>query len=172
MSNPYVGEIRLFGGNFPPRDWAFCDGSLLPISGFETLFQLIGTTYGGDGQTTFGLPDLRGRAPLHQGQGPGLSNYVIGQSGGTESVTIGATQMPAHRHLMRASTAAATGAAGPTGVLAAPSVAMYDNANVPTIAMAGAAITPVGAGQPHENMAPFLAVNYIISLFGIFPSPT
>jgi microcystin-dependent protein len=169
MSNPFVGEIRMFGGNFAPAGWNFCNGALLPISQFDTLFALIGTTYGGDGQTTFQLPNLQGRAPVHQGQGPGLSNRVIGEVGGTETVTLNANQMPAHNHALKASSALSNGAAGSSGVLAATAVNIYGS-GAPTLAMATQAVTPQGGSQPHDNMAPYLAVNYIISLFGIFPS--
>ena len=169
MSNPFVGEIRLFGGNFAPAGWAICNGSLLAISEFETLFNLIGTTYGGDGESTFSLPDLRGRVPVHQGQGPGLSPYTIGESGGAETVTLTSGQMPAHTHPLRAASSPASAAVGPTGVLAATSVNAYGS-GVPNMAMNAGAVVAAGGSAPHENMAPFLGVNYIISLFGIFPS--
>lgn len=170
MSNPYVGEIRLFAGNFAPAGWALCQGQLLSIAENDVLFALIGTTYGGDGQATFGLPDLRGRVPVHQGTGPGLSTRVIGQLGGSETVTLTAGQLPAHSHTLSATTAAASSAAGPSGsLLATSSVALYGTGAAAS-PMAGAAITASGGNQPHENMAPFLGLNYIISLFGIFPS--
>lgn len=173
MGQPFVGEIRLFGGNFAPAGWMSCSGQLLPISENEVLFQLIGTTYGGDGQSTFALPDLRGRVPVHQGTGPGLSNRVLAESGGSETVTLTPPQYPAHTHALRASSAAASSAAGPTGVLAATTVSLYGNAVQPTVDMAADAITDgSGGSQPHDNMAPYLAMSYIISLFGIFPSPT
>jgi microcystin-dependent protein len=164
MANPFIGEIRLFAGNFAPQGWAFCDGSLQAIAQNDVLFALIGTTYGGDGQQTFALPDLRGRVPLHQGGG-----FVIGQLAGTESVTLTAAQLPAHSHSLKASSA--TGAAVPAGgVLAANSVSVYGTGTPPT-SMAPQAISPaIGGGQPHNNMAPFAAVSYIISLFGIFPT--
>jgi microcystin-dependent protein len=174
MAQPYVGEIRLFAGNFAPSGWAFCAGQLLPISENEVLFQLIGTTYGGDGQNTFGLPDLRGRVPIHQGTGSGLSTRRLAESGGAETVTLTAAQYPAHRHALRASGAAATSAAGPAGVLAATTPLMYGSSVAPTIDMAASAISSSAGGAgflPHENMAPFVAMSYIISLFGIFPSP-
>ena len=171
MSNPYVGEIRIFAGNFAPVGWALCDGQLLAISQNEVLFQLIGTTYGGDGVTTFALPDLRGRIPVHQGQGSGLSSYVIGQSGGAESATLTTAQLPIHTH--------AAWAASGVGHISEPQGAIpaahrdypvFDSA--PGAAMAASALASSGGSQPHENMAPFLGVNFIISLFGIFPSPT
>lgn len=167
MAQPYVGELRLFAGNFAPAGWMFCDGQLLPISENEVLFQLIGTTYGGDGQNTFALPDLRGRVPVHQGNG-----YLLAETGGTESVTLTSAQVPPHTHALRASTAAATGSAPGNALLAATgTVNSYGSGN-PDQPMTAGALTPSGGSQPHDNMAPYLAVSYIISLFGIFPSPT
>ncbi|MEA2297905.1 MAG: hypothetical protein QOF77_841 [Solirubrobacteraceae bacterium] len=170
MGQPYIGEIRLFGGNFAPQGWAFCDGSLMAISDNDALFSLVGTTYGGDGQSTFGLPDLRGRVPLHQGTASGTS-FVIGETGGTESVTLTTQQMPLHRHSLQASTNVG-GASNPAGNVFAQGppggVEVYtqDNSVVPT----GTPVSPAGGGQPHENRQPLLAVSFIISLFGIFPS--
>jgi microcystin-dependent protein len=155
----------MFAGNFAPNGWQFCDGSLLPISEFDTLFNLIGTTYGGDGQATFALPDLRGRVPVHQGAG-----FVMGQLGGVESVTLTAAQLPAHTHPLNATEALGSAAVGPTGMLASSATQYYYGSGIPPTAMAATAITPMGGGQSHENMAPFLAVSFIISLFGIFPS--
>ena len=165
MSQPYVGEIRLFAGNFAPLGWAFCDGQLLSIAQSEVLFNLIGTTYGGDGQNTFALPDLRGRVPVHQGNG-----YVIGQLGGTENVTLSAGQMPAHQHAMYASTAAASPAHGPAEVLGSSAAMKFYGTGTPNMAMDANALTAAGGNQPHENMPPFVAVNYIVSMFGIFPT--
>lgn len=173
MSQPFVGEIRMFAGNFPPAGWAFCDGSLLAISEFETLFQLIGTTYGGDGQSTFAVPDLRGRVPVHQGTGAGLSPRIIGQQFGVEEVTLTLNQLPSHSHGLRVKDGAAT-SDDPTGnvVAAHPSDDTYAAA-APDAPMAAAGVGPSSGGpQPHENMQPSLAVQFIISLFGIFPSPT
>ena len=172
MATPYVGEIRLFAGNFAPVNWALCQGQLLAIAENDVLFSLIGTTYGGDGQTTFALPDLRGRVPVHQGQGPGLGNYAMGQRAGTETVTLNANQLAGHSHAMRASSAPAVGGAVPAnGVLAATTVNSYDNSSA-GVAMAAGAIGSTGSPQPlpHENMAPTLAVNYIIALYGVYPS--
>jgi microcystin-dependent protein len=169
MSDPYVGEIRLFAGNFAPQGWAFCDGQLLSIATNEVLFDLIGTTYGGDGQTTFALPDLRGRVPVHLGSN-NQSNYLPGQSGGTESVTLTANQMPAHGHAMYASTSPASAAHGPSEVLGSSTAMNLYGTGVPNMAMDPNALTPVGGNQPHENMPPFVALSYIISMFGIFPS--
>jgi microcystin-dependent protein len=167
MAQPYVGEIRLFAGNFAPAGWAFCNGATLPIAENETLFQLIGTTYGGDGQETFNLPDLQGRAPVHQG-----NNYVIGEMAGVEEVTLTVQQLPAHTHALLASTGAGGTANAQGNVPAAsPSVQLYIQ-DVPSTPTAANAVTPAGGSQPHDNRMPFLVLNYIISLFGIFPSPT
>jgi microcystin-dependent protein len=171
MAQPYVGEIRMFAGNFAPLGWLFCDGSLQPISEYDTLFALIGTTYGGDGQSTFALPDLRGRVPIHQGQAPGTSSYGMGESGGVESVTLTAQQIPSHSHTLIASNDAGTSSA-PGGNVPARAVGnIYFGAAISRQNLAGTAISATGGSQPHENMQPFLCVNFIISLFGIFPSP-
>jgi len=173
MSSPYVGEIRMFGGSFAPAGWALCQGQAMPISQNETLFNLIGTTFGGDGQNTFDLPDLAGRVPVHQGQGPGISqNYVIGEEGGVESVTLTTQQMPNHNHPMIATTAPATQITGDSALLAQPpSLPIYFN-SPPGANLNAAMLQPQGGNQPHENMQPFLVVTFIISLFGIFPTPT
>lgn len=167
MAQPYVGEIRMFAGNFPPAGWMFCEGQLLPISENETLFQLIGTTYGGDGQTTFALPDLRGRLPLHQGNG-----FTLAETGGAEAITLTVNQIPAHTHTLIAADAAGD-QISPAGNHPARSfnVVPYIN-DVPTGNFNTAAITTVGGNQPHNNFQPYLCVDFIISLFGIFPSPT
>ncbi|HEV6968243.1 phage tail protein [Roseateles sp.] len=172
MSNPFVGEVRLFGGNFAPMGWAFCQGQLMPIAENEVLFQLIGTTYGGDGVQTFALPDLSGRVPVHQGQGPGLTGRPIGQMAGRETVTLSYSQMPAHSHALRASTAAASVSAPAGALLAATPVNSYDNTAAGVPMAAGGITTTGGSTLPHDNMAPSLALNYIISLYGIFPSPS
>jgi microcystin-dependent protein len=167
MAQPYVGEIRMFGGNFAPAGWQLCEGQLLAISENETLFQLIGTTYGGDGQSTFALPDLRGRLMVHQGSG-----YVLAETGGAESVTLTATQLPSHTHALLASTTIADQSAASTNVLAQPNaVNLYFAANA-SVPLAAQSMTAVGGSQPHENVMPYLCINFIISLFGIFPSPT
>lgn len=174
MGQPFVGEIRMFAGNFAPAGWMFCDGQLLPISENETLFNLIGTTYGGDGQSTFALPDLRGRVPVHMGQGPGLSNYQLAEMIGVEAVTLTTAQLGAHSHPALCSSGGGTPGSDPANSIWGPSDAtVYSNAG-PTGFMGTPAIftTPVGGSQPHDNMIPFLCVNYIISLFGVFPSPT
>jgi microcystin-dependent protein len=168
MSNPFVGEIRLFAGNFPPQGWSFCDGQLMSIAENVVLFQLIGTTYGGDGQNTFALPDLRGRVPVHQGIGQ--SSYVVGQQGGAETVTVTAGQMPAHRHALLASTSPAGTTHGPSEVLGSSAAMRFYGSGTPNMAMDPTAVTQVGGNQPHDNMPPFVALSYIVSLFGIFPS--
>ncbi len=170
MAQAFIGEIRLFAGNFAPLDWAFCDGTVLPISQFDALFALIGTTYGGNGETTFALPDLRGRVPVHQGQGLESPLILVGQTLGSETETLTSAQMPAHRHLLAATSAAANPAAGPGGLLANASVAMYGTGIAPTTPMAATAIGTRGGAQPHDNMAPSLALSFIIALVGIFPS--
>jgi microcystin-dependent protein len=157
----------MFAGSFAPAGWAFCDGQLLPISENETLFALIGTTYGGDGQETFALPDLRGRIPIHQGG----AGHVIGESAGTETVTLTAQQIPVHVHPLGSTTAAFLGDPGGNLPGAVPSQAIYREGGV-AVPMAAAASGPVGGGQPHENLMPYLCVSFIISLFGIFPSPS
>lgn len=163
MSEPYVGEIRVVGFNFAPVGWAFCNGQLLAISEYETLFNLIGTTYGGDGQTTFGLPDLQGRIPIHQGSG-----FVLAQSSGTETVTLTTQQIPAHSHPLKAQTAGGTQPSPAGGVWADSSLGQFSTSS-PTATMA-ASLQNSGGSQPHDNMPPFLTVNFVISLFGVFPS--
>lgn len=168
MAQPYVGEIRMFAGSFAPAGWAFCDGSLQAISENETLFQLIGTTYGGDGASTFGLPDLRGRVPVHQGPG-----FVIGQLSGTETVTLTTQQIPTHNHSLIASANIASQQSPSGNVLAQSTVAQMYIQDVADTPLAANSITPAAGGnQPHENLQPYLCVTFIISLFGIFPSQT
>lgn len=171
MSSPYIGEIRMFAGNFPPAGWALCNGQLVPISENDTLFNLIGTIYGGDGQETFALPNLNGRVPLHSGQGPGISqNYQIGEMAGVEQVTLTTQQMPIHTHPMLASTNTASSAVPTSNVIGkSTQVDMFINA-VPGDPLSSQAIQPAGGSQPHENMQPYLCINYIISLFGIYPT--
>lgn len=177
MSTPYIGEIRMFafGNRGAPNGWQACDGSLLPISEFDTLFALIGTIYGGDGQTTFAVPDLRGRVPIHQGQGPGLSNYVIGQRAGTETVTVLPTQMPAHTHALVTTTAAATALTPGTtllpGSVSGENFYVSDITGATPVAMSAQSTSLAGASQPHENCMPTLTVQYCIATQGIFPQP-
>jgi microcystin-dependent protein len=173
MSQPYVGEIRMFGGNFAPAGWAFCNGQLMPISENDVLFALIGTTYGGDGEETFGLPDLQGRIPLHAGQGPSISqNYQLGEKAGNESVTLSVQQIPIHNHALVASTDPANTPNPGNNVLSAPVTATPFFQATPNVAMNSSILNPQGGSQPHDNMMPFLCVSFIISLFGIFPSQT
>lgn len=167
MAQPYVGEIRMFAGNFAPAGWMFCEGQLLPISENETLFQLIGTTYGGDGQSTFALPDLRGRLPLHQGNG-----FILAESGGAEEITLTVNQIPAHSHPFLASTAIANQTAPTNNVVAQSAAADLYIEDNPNVSLSPVAIGSVGGSQPHTNFQPYLCINFIISLFGIFPSPT
>jgi microcystin-dependent protein len=167
MAQPYVGEIRMFAGNFAPAGWMFCEGQLLPISEYETLFNLIGTTYGGDGQSTFALPDLRGRIPLHQGNG-----FTLAETGGAEEITLTVNQIPAHSHPFLATTDIAN-QGSPSGTLCAqPSVTKLYFAAAGAAVMAANSITPTGGNQPHTNFQPYLCLDFIISLFGIFPSQT
>jgi microcystin-dependent protein len=169
MSEPYIGEIRMFGGNFAPAGWRFCDGSLLAIAEYDTLFSVIGTTYGGDGYTNFAVPDLRGRSPLHWGTGTGLPPYVQGQSAGQEQVTLWTQHLPAHAHPVTAAVAAATDTA-PTGHTWAASTSPAFGTSGTPATMASAALGPVGGNQPHDNRVPSLGISFIISLFGIYPS--
>jgi microcystin-dependent protein len=170
MAQPYVGEIRMFAGNFAPAGWMFCEGQLLPISENETLFQLIGTTYGGDGESTFALPDLRGRIPIHQGNG-----FILAETGGAEEITLTTQQIPSHTHAVLATDNVATGTPPTnTSVLAGSSevsVTPY-GADAPLTSLNPQSVSPVGGSQPHTNFQPYLCVDFIISLFGLFPSPT
>jgi microcystin-dependent protein len=173
MAQPFVGEIRMFGGNFAPAGWAFCEGQPLPISENETLFQLIGTTYGGDGQSTFNLPNLAGRAPVHQGQGSGLSNRTLGELGGVPSVTLTTQQLAGHSHNIQATTNLGNASDPTNRVLATgTNVFMFRVITPPNVPMAANVIGPAGGSQPHDNLMPYLCINFIISLFGIFPSQT
>jgi microcystin-dependent protein len=171
MSSPFVGEIRMFGGNFAPVGWAFCNGALVPISENETLFNLIGTTYGGDGQSTFALPNLQGRLPMHMGTGVGLSTRTIGEQGGVETVTLTTNQIPAHSHAPLAVSGNGNQATPQNGVWAGVTTSIYTS-NAPATAFNPAVGGSSGGSQPHENRMPFLAISFIISLFGIYPSPT
>lgn len=169
--DPFIGEVKLFAGNFAPRGWAFCEGQLLPISQNSSLFAILGTTYGGDGRTTFALPDLRGRTAIGPGNGPGLSSYREGQKGGVEHVTLNASQMPTHNHTIRAVTSAGNSTT-PTNHVLADSAAFDDEFSnaTPNTSMSSAMVTNAGGNQSHENRQPFLAIYYIIALQGIFPS--
>jgi len=171
MSSPFVGEIRMFGGSFAPAGWAFCAVQLVPISENETLFNLIGTTYGGDGQSTFGLPDLRGRAPMHAGSG-----FLLGQASGTESVTLTTQQIPQHNHgALTTAVGGTTNVPNNTAIFADTGTAGAITTYLPFAAasqqsLLPAGITNTGGNQPHDNMQPYLVISFIISLFGIFPS--
>jgi microcystin-dependent protein len=167
MAQPYVGEIRMFAGNFAPAGWMFCEGQLLPISENETLFQLIGTTYGGDGQSTFALPDLRGRIPIHQGNG-----FILAETGGAEEITLTVSQIPAHSHPLLATMTVANDQTPSQNILAQTGTFDGWQSSAPSAAMAPQSIGSVGGSQPHTNFQPYLCVDFIISLFGIFPSPT
>ena len=171
MATSYVGEIRMFGGNFAPQGWMTCDGQLLSIAENDVLFNLIGTTYGGDGQTTFALPNLSGRVPMHMGQGSGLSSYFIGAQGGVQNVTLTSNQMPVHTHPIVADSNNATatqtspvndfyGNASPAKIYSAKTSGLHPMMTLPA----------QGGSQPHDNMQPYLAVTYIISLYGVYPS--
>ena len=168
MSSPYVGEIRMAGFNFAPSGWAFCSGQTLPISEYDTLFNLIGTTYGGDGINTFSLPDLRGRIPFDQGTSQG-NTMVIGQIAGSETITLQPSQIPAHTHSLTANSGRGTQPGPSSGICAASPLDEYSTES-PAHAMAPGAITSTGGSQPHDNMPPFAVVNFIISLYGIYPS--
>jgi len=174
MAQPYVGEIRMFAGNFAPSGWMFCEGQTLPISENDVLFTLIGTTYGGDGQETFNLPNLASRIPLHMGTGPDGTTYQIGEMAGVESVTLTTQQIPSHTHPLTASGTQATFTNPASNVPAkAPILATqtYGTDNPPDSLNAGT-IGQAGGNQPHENTQPFLCINFIISLFGVFPTQT
>ena len=172
MPEPFVGEIRMFAGNFAPNGWMFCEGQQLAIAENEVLFQLIGTTYGGDGEETFNLPNLASRIPIHMGAGPDGTTYTIGEAAGTESVTLTTQQIPIHNHAYLASTAVANSNAPANQVIAQSTQrAVYFEATT-TNNLAPSSITPVGGSQPHENCQPFLCINFIISLFGVFPQQT
>jgi microcystin-dependent protein len=173
MSDPYVGEIRMFGGPFAPLGWKFCDGSLLSIADNSTLFNLIGTTYGGDGVNTFGLPNLSSRIPIHAGQSQGTQLYNLGQSGGVETVTLNTNQIPAHSHQLFASAgfanASVPGNFVVLGTTNDPAQLYYSTSG--GVTMATQSVSATGSSLPHDNLMPYLCVNFIISLYGIYPSP-
>ena len=179
MSDQFVAEMRIFPFNFPPTGWAFCDGQLMPISQNTALFSLLGTTYGGDGKSTFGLPNMQGNAPMQQGQGQGLSDVFLGETGGTETVTLLQTEIPVHTHIFQGCDADAT-TANPTNQLPAKGlwdngtsfgvVGAYSTTTPPNAQMAFQALSPYGSGLPHNNMQPYLTLNFCIALQGIFPA--
>jgi microcystin-dependent protein len=168
MAQPFIGEIKMFGGNFAILGYAFCNGQLMSIAQNDALFALIGTTYGGDGQTTFGLPDLRGRIPVHQGQGPGLTNRIIGESSGTEIVTLITNQIPGHNHTVIANSNEGSSGNPQNNIVAGSTATPYNNTAVAN-QMGSQSIGPMGGSQPHDNMMPYQCVTYIIALEGIFP---
>jgi microcystin-dependent protein len=173
MSEPFIAEIRIFAGNFAPVGWAFCNGQLLPISQNTALFSLVGTFYGGDGQATFALPHLRDRAPMHPGQGPGLSSRVLGEEGGASSVSLIGAELPAHEHGLNASNLQATTFSPDANSAIARSVGgfAYDDApGIPSSSLNPSALGIAGASQPHQNMQPYLALSFIIALVGVYPS--
>ncbi len=171
MSEPFVGEIRMFAGNFAPRGWAFCDGQLLAVSQNDALFSLLGTIYGGDGRTTFGLPDVRGRIPIHAGSGPGLSPRRLGAKAGEENVTLTVNQLPSHTHQLKATNDVAN-EIGPSSTRVTGQTGTFDlyQSAAPAAAMSTASITSIGGSRSHTNLQPFLCIHFIIALFGIYPS--
>ncbi len=171
MSEPFVGEIRMFAGNFAPRGWAFCDGQLLAVSQNDALFSLLGTIYGGDGRTTFGLPDMRGRIPIHAGSGPGLSPRRLGAKGGSEKETLTVNQSPSHSHTWRATTTSASNRSAVGFAYAQPvNTDVYSDNVSSTTAFNNAMVGNSGGSRSHTNLQPFLCIHFIIALFGIYPS--
>ena len=169
MSTPFLGQIKIFAGNFAPQGWALCNGQILPISQYDALFVLLGTTYGGDGQTTFALPNLQGRLPIHAGQGPSLSNYSLGQTGGTEMVTLTSAQIASHTHALQGTASPGT-STSPAGLVPAGGAGNIYGTATPTTGMYPGTVGTAGSSSPHDNTMPFLVINYIIALQGIFPS--
>lgn len=170
MADQFVAEIRIFPFAFAPTGWALCNGQLMPISQNTALFSLLGTTYGGDGKSTFGLPDLQGSVPMHPGQGPGLSLHDLGETGGTESVTLLESEIPSHSHTVNASIGPASlQAPGPTRVLGRANNPVYLDNPATMVAMSPQALVPAGGGQPHNNLQPYLTVSFCIALQGIYP---
>lgn len=174
MADPFVAEIRIFPFNFAPKGWAWCDGQLLPLSQNTALFSLLGTTYGGDGKSNFALPDLQGRAPMHPGQGPGLSLHDLGESGGSETVTLLESEIPSHNHSMGAQTTPLGGvASGQNATLSRPASGnLYTATNSPQVQMASSTLAPAGGDQPHNNMQPYLTLYFCIALQGVYPPRT
>jgi microcystin-dependent protein len=167
MSSPFIGEIRMFAGNFAPVGWSFCNGAIIPIDQNDALFNLIGTTYGGDGQTTFALPNLQSRVPVHVGPG-----FALGQTGGAETVTLTTSQIPSHSHAPLCNSNPGTQQDPSNGIWASPSSGTIYSSTAPATALNAGAVGSSGGSQPHDNMIPFLVINFILSLFGIFPSQT
>ncbi len=169
MSEPFIAEIRIFAGNFAPSGWAFCNGQLLPISQNTALFSLIGTTYGGDGESTTALPNLQGRAPMHPGPGPGLTPRLLGQQGGVDQVTLAESQIPSHDHTLKGSGPASTNSPTNAGLATNPTVRSY-HASSNLVDLAPGALASTGGGQAHNNLQPYIAMNFIIALVGLYPS--
>lgn len=174
MADPFVAEIRIFPFNFPPKGWAFCNGQLMPLSQNTALFSLLGTTYGGDGKSTFALPDMQGNAPVHPGQGPGLSLYDLGQIGGSETVTLLESEIPLHTHTLQAFATPGDIKEPQAGAALTRSTngAVYNTTISNFVQMAPQALTPAGGSLPHNNMMPFLTLNFCIALQGVFPPRT
>jgi microcystin-dependent protein len=172
MAQPYIGEIRMFGGNFAPVGWEFCNGQLVPISENDALFTLIGTTYGGDGEETFALPNLQGRVPVHQGQGAGLSSRIIGENAGVPEVTLTTQQLASHTHPLMATTNLGNSSNAQNRVLATGTNVTMFRVIAPNVPFAANVLGPVGGSQPHDNLMPYAVISFIISMFGIFPSQT
>lgn len=170
MSEPFIAEVRIFASNFAPRGWAFCDGQLLPIAQYTALFSLVGTTYGGDGRTSLGLPDLRGRAAMHPGRGPGLTSRRLGETGGQASVTLTEASLPAHLHRGVATPAEGTEASPAGKAFAQNEAGDSYRSDAPNVSMSGEALAATGGSQAHNNLQPYLVVNFIIALEGIYPS--
>lgn len=170
MSEPFLGEIRVVGFNFAPKGWAFCDGQILPINQNQSLYSLLGTTYGGDGRTTFALPDLRGRAPLHMGRGPGLSERKQGSKMGTETVTLNTGTMPSHRHNLTGSNNDASVNNPQNAIPAKAAISVYSSSRTQSRVLFNDIVSHTGGGQAHTNMMPYLTLNYCIALRGLFPS--
>ena len=170
MSEPFVGEIRMFAGNFAPRGWAYCDGQLLAVSQNDALFSLLGTIYGGDGRTNFGLPDMRGRIPIHAGSGPGLSDRRLGAKSGSETTTVNVDQLPAHTHPSASTNSANEGNPAGNVVADTGSKNIYADDAAPAVNFSSSSSQWVGGSQSHSNMMPYLCIHYIIALFGIYPS--
>jgi len=175
MADPFVAEIRIFPFNFAPKGWAWCDGQLMPISQNTALFSLLGTTYGGDGKSNFALPNMQGNAPMHPGQGPGLSLHDLGETGGSETVSLLESEIPSHSHAMRASSDAADNFVAVGNMLAKPigrGNNLYSTTTTPLVSMSDNALTPAGGDQPHNNMQPYLTLNFCIALQGVYPPRT
>ena len=173
MAEPFIAEIKIFAGNFAPRSYAFCDGQLLPIAQNTALFSLIGTTYGGDGRTTMALPNLQGRAPMHPGRGPGLTARRLGEKLGIEAVTLVESQIPSHYHTLRGSTAFSDSTTPGSNTLlgrVGGDARLYNNTASPNADLASQSLQTTGGSQSHENMQPFITLNFIIALYGLYPS--